>query len=162
MRTDVRRVVTSGALASVASAAAALACSHLENGHAARPMNAVTHILDGGEPPSHNGSWGRNTALGFAIHTGASIFWAAFYEGLFGRHARRSVAHAVLDGAAISAVAYAVDYFVVNERFRPGFERYLSGRSMLAVYTALAAGFAAAACLTRQRRRARRRAEEPA
>ena len=157
-----RRVIASGTAASVASAAAALIASRLENGHAARPMNAVTHIYDGGEPPAHDGRNGRNTALGFAIHTGASIWWAVFYEGLLGRYARGGRGCAAVSGAAIAVAAYAVDYFVVGPRFRPGFERYLSGRSMFAVYAALAAGFAVAALATPERSRARRRAEEPA
>jgi hypothetical protein len=162
-------VVLSGAAASLGSAAAALACSHLENGHAARPMNAVTHIFDGGEPLPHNGTWSRNTALGFAIHTGASIFWATFFEGLLGRQARQGSGEALACGAAIAAAAYVVDYQVVGERFRPGFERYLSRRSMFAVYAALAAGFAVAALLTARRTapravprpRARRKAGAP-
>lgn len=166
----IRRVALTGATASVASAVAALACSHFENGHAARPMNAVTHIVDGGEPPAHDGRNGRNTALGFAIHTAASIWWALFYEGLLGRHARRGPLEAVAAGALVSGMAYAVDYGVVGERFRPGFERYLSGRSMFAVYAALAAGFAVAAAIrwrrippkARRLRPARRRAQEPA
>lgn len=158
----ITRILLSGAAASVASAAAALACSHAENGHAARPMNAVTHIVDGGKPPAHDGPNGRNTAVGFAIHTAASVWWALFYEGIFGHRARQSAPAAVASGAAIAAAAYVVDYCVVGPRFRPGFERYLSGRSMLAVYTALAAGFAAAALVTRERRRVRPRAAAPA
>ena len=114
-------------------------------------MNAVTHIVDGGPPPAHNGEKGRNTALGLAIHTGASIWWALFFEGLFGSTARRSTGSALASAAAISGAAYVVDYYVVGQRFRPGFERYLSGRSLFAVYAALAAGYAAAALLTRQR-----------
>jgi hypothetical protein len=157
----IQRVLATGAVASVASAAAALAASRIENGHAARPMNAVTHIVDGGEPPAHDGPNGRNTALGFAIHTGASVWWAVFFEGLFGRYARRGLPNAALSGAAIAGAAYAVDYFVVGKRFRPGFERYLSGRAMLAVYAALAAGFALSSVIP-ARRRARRRAAEPA
>ena len=124
-------------------------------------MNAVTHILDGGEPLPHDGHWSRNTALGFAIHTGASIFWAVFFEGILGRHARRSPAAALTCGAAIAAAAYIVDYRLVNERFRPGVERYLSSRSMCGVYAALAAGFAAPALLTPGRRRARLKAAAP-
>ena len=156
------RILLSGAAASAASAAAALACSHLENGHAARPMNAVTHIIDGDEPPAHDGRNGRNTALGFAIHTAASVWWAVFYEGIFGQQARRGPLPAAASGAAIAAAAYVVDYYVVGPRFRPGFERYLSSRGMFAMYAALAAGFAAAALITRGRRRVRRRAAEPA
>jgi hypothetical protein len=166
----IREIVVTGVAGSVASAAAALACSHLENGHAARPLNAVTHILDGGEPPAHDGRNSRNTALGFAIHTAASIWWAAFFEGFLGRPARRSPAAAMAAGAGIAALAYVVDYGVVGERFRPGFERCLSGRSMLAVYVALSVGFAAATLRwrrfppkkIRRQRPDRRRAAEPA
>ena len=164
------RVFASGAAASVASAGTALVCSHFENGHAARPMNAITHIYDGGEPPAHDGANGRNTALGFAIHTAASIWWAFFFEGICGRASRRHPVNAVMTAAAVSAVAYVVDYGVVAKRFQPGFERYLSGRSMFAVYAALALGFAATALLTAPRnrpaavprRRARRKAAAPA
>ena len=133
-------------------------------------MNAVTHIYDGGEPPAHDGVNGRNTLLGFAIHTAASVWWALFFEGVFGRVSRRNPANAVVSAAAVSAIAYVVDYGVVAERFRPGFERYLSRRSMFAVYASLALAFAATAVLTARRnrpraalpQRARRRAAAPA
>jgi hypothetical protein len=164
------RVLATGAAASAASASAALACSHFENGHAARPMNAITHIYDGGEPPAQDGVNRRNTALGFAIHTAASIWWALFFEQILGRASRRDPAGPVLAAAGVSAIAYVVDYGVVGKRFRPGFERYLSRPSLFAVYAALALGFAASALLTARRhgaraaprRRARRQAAAPA
>lgn len=142
----------SGVAASAASAAAAFACSQRENGHGARPINAITHIYDGGTPSPHDGPNGRNTMLGMAIHTGACIFWAAFFEILFGRKARQSGRNAVNASAGIAATAYIVDYHMVHRRFRPGIEAHLSKRSLVAVYGALAAGFAAAALLTRQRK----------
>jgi hypothetical protein len=114
-------------------------------------MNAVTHIVDGGEPPAHDGRNRRNTALGFAIHTAASVWWALFFEGLLGERARRGVTGAVAAGTAVATAAYVVDYGVVGSRFRPGFERYLGARSMIAVYGALAAGFAAGALFTARR-----------
>ena len=79
------------------------------------------------------------------------MWWALFFEALFGKLARRSVVAAAASGAAISASAYLVDYYVVSRRFRPGFEAYLSPRAMLAVYAALALGFAAAASVTPRR-----------
>jgi hypothetical protein len=161
-RSLIVRVLLSGAAASVASASAAFACSRRENGHGTRPLNAITHIVDGGEPPAHDGPSGRNTALGMTIHTGACLFWSLFFEALFGRQARRGPGKAITAGAAIATTAYVVDYYVVHPRFRPGIEAYLSSRAMFAVYAALGAGFAAAALVTRERRRARRRAAEPA
>jgi hypothetical protein len=126
---------------------AAALFSRAENGHAARPLNAIAHIYDGGEPPAHDGVGRRNTLLGAGIHTAASIWWAAFYEAGLARQRRpRPAAMA----AAIAAIAYVVDYYVVNNRFRPGFEAYLSPRGLAAVYVALAAGYA----LSARRRRA--------
>jgi len=143
------RVLRSGALASLASAAAALLCSRIENRHAAQPMNAVAHIYDGGRPRRHDGANGRNTPLGFAIHTGASLWWALFFEALPKRSTGETLAH----GAALSAGAYVIDYYVVPRRFRPGFEVALGPRSLFAVYAALAAGFCASAITRRARRR---------
>lgn len=142
------RILASGVTAAASSAAAALACSHRENAHAARPINAITHIYDGGPPPAHDGANGRNTALGLAIHTGACIFWATFYEPMFGRRSRPA---AMGGAAAIAATAYFVDYRVVHRRFRPGIEKYLSERALFVVYAALAAGYAAAAIVRRRR-----------
>jgi hypothetical protein len=145
------RVLVSGALATISSALAAVATSRLENGHAARPLNAIAHIYDGGPPRAASGPRNRNTALGLALHTAASLWWALLFEGVFGTRARRSVAGAATCGAAVSTTAYVVDYYVVSPRFRPGFEAYLSSRAMLAVYSALALGFAIAASATRRR-----------
>jgi len=118
-------------------------------------MNAVTHIIYGGAPPAHDGERSRNTLLGFGIHTAASIWWALFYQGLLGRYAQRSAPRALGAGAATAVIAYVVDYYVVGPRFRPGFEAYLSRRSLFAVYAALAAGFAVSS-LMRARPSARR------
>jgi hypothetical protein len=134
-----KKILTSGILGALASATAAAVASRLENGHAARPLNAIVHIYDGGEPPKHNGRCGRNTLLGLGIHTAASVWWAAFLEAALDAQARpRRLATA----SALSAIAYVVDYYVVSKRFRPGFETCLSPRAMFAVYAALAAGFA--------------------
>jgi len=86
-----------------------------------------------------------NTAVGFALHHGASIFWALGFEALFGRRAERSVPDALVGGAATAVTAYVVDYHVVPERFVPGFEARLEGGSLFYVYAALALGLAAAA-----------------
>ena len=126
-------------LGAVASAAAAALASQLQNGHAARPLNAIVHILDGGAPPAHDGDGMRNTILGFGIHTAASVWWAAFYElALAAQESPKPLA----TGSLVAAIAYLVDYYVVSKRFRPGFEAHLSARGMFGVYAALAAGFA--------------------
>lgn len=138
------RVLVSGAAASVMSALAAAIASRIEHRHAARPMNAVAHIYDGGPPPARDGRGGRNTAVGFTIHTAASLWWALFFESLPPR-LRTGAGAAVLSG-----IAYVVDYHVVHRRFRPGFEAHLSPLSLFSVYAALAGGYALGARLQRR------------
>ena len=134
-----KAILKAGLRGAAASGATAALASRLLNGHAARPMNAIAHIYDGGHPPAHDGNGGRNTLLGAAIHTAASVWWAAFYElALALQRPQRRWRTA----GALSALAYVVDYHVVNKRFRPGFENYLPPGAMLAVYAALAAGYA--------------------
>ncbi len=156
------RILASGLCGAAASALAAAAFGRAENGHAARPLNAIAHIYDGGAPPSQDGAAKRNTLVGSGIHTAASMWWAAFYEaGLALQRRPRRVATA----AAIAVIAYVVDYYVVNKRFRPGFEAYLSPRGLAAVYAALAAGYALSArrggALVGKRQHERERAAVP-
>ena len=110
-------------------------------------MHAVSHIAWGDAPEAHKGRTLHNHIIGSTLHHGASVFWAVFFEALFGRHAERSTAAALAGGAAISAAAYVTDYHIVSDRFKPGFEAYLSDRSLFAVYAALAVGLAAGARL---------------
>jgi hypothetical protein len=121
-------------------------------------MNAIVHIFDGGAPPAHDGRNCRNTLLGFGIHTAASIWWAAFFELALAAEERP---RPLVTSSVLSAIAYVVDYYVVDKRFRPGFEEYLSPRAMFAVYAALAAGFALSGrqrALIRKRQDQRKRA----
>jgi hypothetical protein len=136
------RIVATGLAGALASTAAAMVCSRIENRHAARAVNAISHIYDGGAPPADEGPAWRNTAIGLALHAGASVWWAAFHEAFSGPLEKRSHKRVLGAGAATAALAYIVDYHVVHRRFRPGFEAYLSPASMAAVYAALALGFA--------------------
>jgi hypothetical protein len=155
------RILVTGLVAAAASAGAAAACSRLRNGHAARPLNAVAHIYDGGPPPAADGAARRNTLLGLGIHTAASIWWAAFFEGALALQRRP---RPVPTAALLAALAYAVDYYVVGKRFRPGFEAHLSRSGLFSVYAALAAGFALSGgqrAPVRQRQHQRERAALP-
>ena len=133
------QVLKCGLAGAAASAAVAALFSHAENGHAARPLNAIAHIYDGGHPSAHDGDGRRNTFVGAALHTAASIWWATFYEGALSSQPRPRRWGTAL---AVAALAYVVDYYVVGKHFQPGFERYLSPRGLFAVYAALAAGYA--------------------
>ena len=110
-------------------------------------MHAVSHIAWNDDPQSHRGRHARDWYIGTALHHGASVFWATFFEAFYGRNAERSTASALVAGATIAAAAYVTDYHIVSKRFQPGFEAHLSNRSLFAIYAALAVGLAAGARL---------------
>jgi hypothetical protein len=136
-----RVVVTGGAAAALPALAAAMG-GRAGRGRADAPLNAVSHIAWSGAPPREAGPLGRNTAVGVALHAGASVFWAGFYEALFGRVARRSTSAAFVGASLVAGAAYVTDYHRVARRFRPGFEAFLSPRALVGVYAALAIGLA--------------------
>src|SRR5918994_4229450 len=103
------RTLATGMAGSLASIAAAALCSRLENRHAARAVNAVSHIYHGGPPPADEGPSGRNTAIGLSLHTGASIWWGAFHEAFCGPLEKRTPQRTLAAGAATAALAYVVD-----------------------------------------------------
>jgi hypothetical protein len=156
-----RSTLVTGGVAALLSGVTAALCGRMEGHGATRPINAISHIAWGGPPPADEGAAGENTAIGIGLHAGASVFWATFFEGVFGRAARQSRLAAWLGGAAISASAFMTDYYLVSKRFRPGYEAYLSRRSLFAVYAALAAGFAIAARLTAPTDRDPSRIQDP-
>lgn len=145
----VTRALVSGTFSGLLSLAAAAACGRAEHGRAGPPVRAISHIAWGGHPRRHAGSGADNMSAGIALHQGAAVFWAMFYETIFGRGAVRDNRVAWIGGATIATAAFITDYYIVAKRFRPGFEAYLSGRSMFAVYAALAGGLALSARLHR-------------
>ena len=134
-----------GALSQIVSAV----YGRTERGRSDLPMHAVSHIAWNDDPESHKGRHTHNFVIGTALHHGASIFWATFFEALFGRAAERSTGSALVGGATIAAAAYVTDYHVVSDRFKPGFEAHLSNRALFSIYAGLAIGLAAGARLRR-------------
>ncbi len=133
-----------GLIAGLVSGAAAAALSRLQTGRGAPAINAVSHIAWGGRPPAQAGTGGRNYLVGAGLHIGASVFWATFFEGVFGRSARQRASHAWFGGGATAALAYLTDYHIVPRRLRPGMEAFLPRWALYGVYAALGAGFALA------------------
>ena len=137
----------SGTVGGIVSHAVASILGGRETGHSELPMHAVAHIWDGDTPESHEGFKPRDAVIGTALHHGACFFWSTFFEALFGKDAERSTPAALAGGATIAAAAYITDYHIVSDRFKPGFEAYLSDRSLFLVYAGLAVGLAAGARL---------------
>jgi hypothetical protein len=135
-----------GAVATVATTAVAGLCGEIEAGSVAAPLNAVSHIVWGDEAARHAKSSARYTIPGLLLNGAAVTSWAILQELLFDREQqRKQLSRSLAEGAAISALAYVTDYHAVPKRLTPGFEMRLSNRSLVAIYTALAAslGFAA-------------------
>lgn len=132
--------LVTGALAAAATTVAAAACGRAENKNALAPINAISHIAWGDRAANQEGASWKYTATGLGLNAAAVGSWAVLYEAFFGRAANRGeVGTSLLGGALVSAFAYFVDYYVVPKRLTPGFELRLSGKSLFAIYTTLAA-----------------------
>lgn len=153
------RTLTSGTVSGLAVALAASLAGKREASSYSAPLNATSHILWGDEAARHSTPSLKYTASGFVLNHAAALMWAAVYEKwvepaverwFAQRPALAPLAPAV-SAAAVSAGAYVTDYYLVPKRFTPGYEKRLSGKSMMAIYSALALGLAASTLLMQHR-----------
>lgn len=144
--------ITTGKFVGLTTSAAVAACGARENGNAVAPINAISHIVWGDEAAEQETPSLKYTYTGLALNSAANISWAFFYEKIFGAAAQKgNVPVALLGGAAVSAAAYITDYHIVPPRLTPGFEKRLSPRSMLVVYTVLALSLSLSSMIRHQR-----------
>jgi hypothetical protein len=136
------RAAISGSVAAVVSTLALAALGRRADGSPLGPINAVSHWYWGKRATRQDDASLKYTVPGYVTHHGASIFWALFFERLFGRRARRDPAAALATGAAVATLAAVVDYTMTPKRLTPGFEERLSVPSMVGVYAAFALGLA--------------------
>jgi hypothetical protein len=142
--------IFTGAVSGTAAALALAGCGLAENGHAAGPVNALSHLVWGDEAAAVDRPTLRHTLPGLALHGAAALTWAALFEALLGRQADRGhTAACLLGGLGVAGAAYLTDYYLLPARFAPGFEKRLSGWSVLAVYAALGLGLGAGGLLRR-------------
>jgi hypothetical protein len=156
------RATVSGTIGGLAAAAAASLAGKCEDNSYAAPLNATSHILWGDEAASKDDASLKYTLTGLLLNHASAIFWALFYEKLFGRRTesaaaptrasgRRkkerprgpSPAKPILGAAAVAAGAYITDYYLIPRRFTPGFEKRVSGKSLATIFVTLAVGLAA-------------------
>jgi hypothetical protein len=88
---------------------------------------------------------------GLLINTGAGMFWALVQELLLARSHYRDRATAAATGAAVGALAYAVDYHLIPRRLTPGWELRLSRRGVALGFVALGVSLAVAGLLRARR-----------
>lgn len=142
-QSTVRTIMRAAAVTTVATTAATAICGAIENGNAAAPVNAVSHIAWGDQAERQDGMSVKYTAVGALLNAGAMLSWAAVHHWLFDTQGRRrSPAQSLVRGTATAGIAYIVDYHVVPRRLTPGFETRLSNRSLFAIYAVLAASLA--------------------
>ena len=89
----------------------------------------------------------RHTAVGYATHHAATLFWAVLFERCLQARRTRTIGPVLREALIVSAVAAAVDYGATPRRFTPGWEFVLSKRAMAVVYGAMALGLAAGGLL---------------
>lgn len=147
-----REGLVSGSLASLFSAAY-LAVAGRRRGHAAAPINAVSHWVMGDRSFEHDRPSVAYTATGYVTHHAASVFWAVLYAKAWGtRPEAKKPLGAALGAAAASSIACFVDYELTPKRLTPGFEHRLAKPEMTAVYAFFALGLMAGSLLVKHKR----------
>lgn len=157
-RGTLRRALVSGTVSGLATAGVASLAGKRENGSYAAPLNATSHIVWGEKAAYQDRPSLKYTLTGFLLNHASTIFWASFYEKLFGRHGTwqrmrglpftaypepPSLVKPACGGATVAAAAYVIDYHLIPKRFTPGFEKRVSGKSLTVIFAALAIGLAA-------------------
>ncbi|WP_010587348.1 hypothetical protein [Schlesneria paludicola] len=138
-----QNTLQTGAAAATATTLATAICGELEEGNAIAPLNAISHIAWGDEAATHDEASWKYTATGMALNGAAVTSWAGIFEMYFGRAVdRQDVRQALVGGAAVSALAFVTDYYLVPRRVTPGFEKRLSNTSLFGIYSALALSLA--------------------
>jgi hypothetical protein len=153
-------VLKAGTWASLLSTAVILAASRRDSGQTSGGTNATSQWLFGEDRAlaQNSFSW-RHTASGYVIHHAMSVFWACLHQGL--RTSVGSRPAVSLSAAAITALAAFVDLRLMPPRFTPGFEKRVSGRSLIAIYAAYACGLIIASDEVRDEVRGRGRLSHP-
>jgi hypothetical protein len=133
----------SGSTASALSGAALALTGKLENEAPAGPLNGPSQWVWGERAGYRRRPSWRHTAIGYAIHHAASLGWATVHEKHVARLAEGRGLPARFAAAALTAAfACWADYRIARGRLQPGFEKQLSRRSLLLVYSAFALGLA--------------------
>lgn len=144
LRQRVREGTRAGVIAAAASAGALVAFGRT-HGASLRPLNSVAHILVGSRAYYMVGvSW--ITVVALVVHFASIAIWGVLLS-LATARIRGLALYAT--AAALAAATWIIDYRVVPERLRPGFESGLSSTEIALVY--LVMGLSLAWGLDRER-----------
>src|SRR4051812_36566244 len=105
-----RSAFVSGSAASITSTMALALLARAEGKTASQPINATSHWLNRSEAGSFKGVDIAHTAVGYATHHAATLFWAVLFERWIGTRRPLPVLTLFQRALATSAVAALVDY----------------------------------------------------
>lgn len=153
-----RRTLVSGTCASIASVIALAFRGWKDERSLLAPLNGPSQWLWGEREAYTREVTLRHTAVGYAIHHASALLWAGVHEALEPHHpASESTGRILARSAAVTTLAFVVDYGLTPRRLRPGFRKHIRSSSLLFVYGSFALGLASATLTRRQRSRLRNR-----
>lgn len=106
------------------------------------PMNATTQVFHGPGVADVTALDFRHSVVGTLINVAACFFWAAIAAGLFSWASGGGTGAAWLVGLGTVALAGFVDYLLIPERLRPGWELVLSPAAVACGFLAMGIGLA--------------------
>lgn len=131
-----------GAGAALASIAAVVVSSRIENGSNWRAVNATSHFLWGPENAVRDEVDVAHTGVGLSTNVAAAFFWGSVLALALDGRPRRSPPEMLRDASVVAALAGVVDYGIVPRRMRPGWELALSKTAVVSCLAAMALGLA--------------------
>lgn len=138
----IRIALYSGTGAALATLTAIALLSRLEGHSAARPINATSQVLWGAHDALAEEDDAARTVPGLLVNVGAAFFWGAVFAFATPPASKMTSKDIVARAFGTSLVAAAVDYGLVPQRLRPGWELALRARSVALALAAMGAGLA--------------------
>jgi hypothetical protein len=147
-----RAGIRAGVIAAAATAGVLVGFG-LARGAALAPLNAVAHMALGSRAHLFDDFDPVVTLTGVMLHTLSIVLWGVLFAFVVWRLPTMWV---WIGAALMGTIAYIVDYHLLHESLRPGFERVLSTVEVASVYVVLAAALALGLTLARARDDVRR------
>ena len=132
------KVFLTGLVGAATTAAVIAAYGKAKTGDPWTPFNAIAHMLLGEDAAQKNGFVPRETLTGLGLNSAALVTWGVLYEAVAGQI---PFPQSLLTGAGASAIIYTLDYHILPEKLRPGFEKRLGNEAVIAAYLLLALTF---------------------
>ena len=137
--------------AAVAALAAVALLSRLEGHSAARPINATSDVLWGPHDALGDRADVAHTLPGLLVNVGAGFFWGAVFAFSMPPASKQTSKATIGRAFGTSLLAAVVDYGLMPQRLRPGWELALRARSVALALAAMGAGLAVGGLTARRR-----------